>query len=48
MDWVTPEQVEEARVFAFKELSVFTAEFGKCGPNTAKELFCNYVFEKFM
>lgn len=48
MDQITDAQVEEARCWAMTELGNFTAKYGKQAPGTAKELFCNYIFDKFI
>ena len=42
------DQVEEARVFACKELHELTKEYGLQPKGTVKELFCNYIFEHFI
>lgn len=48
MDQITDAQVEEARCAACQELYELTAKYGLQSNDTCKELFCNYVFSKFI
>ena len=48
MDQITNKQVEEARCAAMAELNRLTSLYGKQKDGTAKDLFCNYIFENFM
>ena len=47
MDTINSKQVEEARCFAMQELNYLTAKYGKQKQGAERELFCNYIFEKF-
>lgn len=48
MDRITSEQVEEARVYAFRELANLTARYGEQKKGTVQELFCDYIFSEFI
>lgn len=48
MSRITSAQVEEARCAAMRELGRLTAKYGKQEKGTAEELFCNYLFEKYI
>lgn len=48
MDRIAPSQVEEARCAAMRELGRLTEKYGKQEKGTAEELFCNYLFEKYI
>ena len=48
MDYITDEQVEEARCQAFMWLGELTQKYGKQEEGTVRELFCNYIFGTFM
>lgn len=48
MDKITPEQIEECRVEAFKELDKLTKKYGLQPKGTVKELFCNILFERYI
>ena len=45
---LTDEQIEEARVWAMNELADLTEKYGRQEKGTARELFCNYLFDKFI
>lgn len=45
---ITSAQVEEARCFAMRELGRITEIYGRQKNGTAEELFCNYLFEKYI
>lgn len=48
MQNITDSQVEEARVFAFKALDYLTGMYGKQEAGTARKLFCNYLFDRYI
>jgi len=48
MNQITDTQVEEARCWAMNELTNLTSKYGKQEKGTAEELFCNYIFSKFI
>lgn len=50
MDRITDAQVEEARVATMQEVARLTKKYfpERLPKNTAKELFCNYLFSKFV
>lgn len=48
MDRITTAQVEEARCTAMRDLGTLTAKYGKQEKGTAKELFCNYLFDRYI
>lgn len=48
MSRITGAQVEEARCAAMQELGRLTEKYGKQEHGTAAELFCNYLFEKYI
>lgn len=48
METITDSQVEKARCWAMKGVRDLTIKYGRQPNGTAKELFCNYIFEYFI
>lgn len=45
---LTEEQIEEARVFAFSELHKLTEKYGRQKDGTCREIFLNYLFDRYI
>lgn len=48
MDNLTAEQIEEGRCAAMNKLCDLTAKYGKQEVDTARVLFCDYIFERWI